>query len=121
MHAKRLNCDLVLKGGVTSGVVYPQLIARLAERYDLRSIGGTSVGALAAGVAAAAAFRRASKNSEDGFVALGKLAEDLAAEVEKGKSRLFTLFQPTAATSRLFNLGAAALNRAGPKRRLGFL
>ena len=133
MHAKRLNCDLVLKGGVTSGVVYPQLIARLAERYDLRSIGGTSVGALAAGLAAAAAFRRASQNSqcsedgedsedgEAGYVALGKLAEDLAAEVEKGKSRLFTLFQPTPATSRLFGIGAAALNRPGPKRRLGFL
>ena len=121
MNFTRLNCDLVLKGGVTSGVVYPKLIARLAERYDLRSIGGTSVGALAASVAAAAAFRRASKHSEDGFVALGKLAGDLAAEVEKGKSRLFTLFQPAPATSRLFDMGAAALNRAGPKRRLGFL
>lgn len=120
MNAKRLNCDLVLKGGVTSGVVYPKLIARLAERYDLRSIGGTSVGALAASAAAAAAFRRAGKNGEDGFLALGQLAESLATEVETGKSRLFTLFQPTPATRRLFGIGAAALNRAGPKRRIGF-
>jgi predicted acylesterase/phospholipase RssA len=121
MNAKQLNCDLVLKGGVTSGVVYPKLIARLAERYDLRSIGGTSVGALAAAVAAAAAFRRTSKSSEDGFAAIGELAEELAEEVEKGKSRLFTLFQPTRETRRLFGIGEAALNRRGPRHLLGAL
>ncbi len=53
-----LNCDLVMKGGVTSGVVYPKAIVRVAQRYRIRSIGGTSVGALAAAVTAAAEYWR---------------------------------------------------------------
>ncbi|MCC7268024.1 MAG: patatin-like phospholipase family protein [Caulobacteraceae bacterium] len=52
------DCDLVLKGGVTSGVVYPQAILALARRYRFCSIGGTSVGAIAAAFAAAAEFAR---------------------------------------------------------------
>ena len=43
-----------MKGGVTSGVIYPRLIATLAKTYKLRNIGGTSAGAIAAGAAAAA-------------------------------------------------------------------
>jgi len=55
-----LNCDLVMKGGVTSGVVYPKAIVRVAQRYRIRSIGGTSVGALAAALTAAAEYWRQS-------------------------------------------------------------
>jgi hypothetical protein len=32
-------CDLVMKGGVTSGVVYPPAIFELAQHYHFRSIG----------------------------------------------------------------------------------
>src|SRR4029453_13270802 len=53
--AMKLQCDLVMRGGIASGLVYPRAIAKLAETYDFRSIGGTSVGAIAsAGTAAAA-------------------------------------------------------------------
>ena len=38
----RRTCDIVMKGGITSGVVYPQAITTLAERYDFKNIGGTS-------------------------------------------------------------------------------
>jgi hypothetical protein len=49
--AKKLPaCDLVMKGGITSGVVYPSLVMRLAEKYRFASIGGTSAGAIAAAV-----------------------------------------------------------------------
>ncbi|HEV8630869.1 MAG TPA: SuhR protein, partial [Thermoanaerobaculia bacterium] len=48
------DCDLVMKGGITSGVIYPPLVARLARRFRLRNIGGTSAGAIAAAAAAAA-------------------------------------------------------------------
>lgn len=48
------ECDLVLKGGVTSGVVYPYAILELARRYRFRSVGGTSAGGIAAAFAAAA-------------------------------------------------------------------
>ena len=51
-------CDLVMKGGVSSGVVYPKLIGRLAEGYHFKSIGGTSVGAIAAAGCAAAELGR---------------------------------------------------------------
>jgi hypothetical protein len=52
------ECDLVLKGGITSAVIYLGAIIELGRRYRLRSIGGTSSGAIAAGFAAAAEHRR---------------------------------------------------------------
>ena len=54
----KLECDLVMRGGIASGLVYPHAIAKLAEVYDFRSIGGTSVGAIAAAGAAAAGIGR---------------------------------------------------------------
>jgi predicted acylesterase/phospholipase RssA len=41
-------CDLVMKGGITSGVVYPPAIFALAGQYRFKNIGGTSAGAIAA-------------------------------------------------------------------------
>ena len=32
----RIFCDLVMKGGITSGVVYPSAIARLAAMIDAK-------------------------------------------------------------------------------------
>ena len=51
-------CDLVMKGGVSSGVVYPGAILALAKRYRFRNVGGTSAGAIAASVTAAAELGR---------------------------------------------------------------
>ena len=51
-------CDLIMKGGITSGVIYPKLIGKLTEHYRLKNIGGTSAGAIAAAGAAAAEFCR---------------------------------------------------------------
>lgn len=48
------ECDMVMKGGITSGVVYPYAVLEIATKYRLRSIGGTSAGAIAAAFAAAA-------------------------------------------------------------------
>lgn len=56
------QCDLVMKGGITSGVVYPGLIARLASKYQFKNIGGTSAGAIAAGACAAAQYGRSHTN-----------------------------------------------------------
>jgi len=41
-NSEKLQCDLVMRGGITSGIVYPRAIAKLAETYNFRSIGGTS-------------------------------------------------------------------------------
>lgn len=51
-------CDLVMKGGVTSGIVYPGLVTQLAKRHRFVRIGGSSAGAIAAALTAAAEFER---------------------------------------------------------------
>ncbi|MDP9105676.1 MAG: patatin-like phospholipase family protein [Candidatus Eremiobacteraeota bacterium] len=85
-------CDIVLKGGVTSGVVYPRAITRLAERYVFRSIGGTSVGAIAAALAAAAEYDRCERASTNGFDRLAKVP-DFLGHVRHGKSNLLHQFR----------------------------
>lgn len=97
--AKNLKeCDLVMKGGLTSGVVYPETIIELSKTYRLRNIGGTSAGAIAMVIAAAAEYRRQmnpGKNSNEGFKAIRKLSEDLAANLR-------SFFQPTEKLRPLF-------------------
>jgi predicted acylesterase/phospholipase RssA len=108
-------CDLILTGGVTDGVIYPWAIVELARKYRFKNIGGTSAGAMAAAVAAAAEYAR-----RQGFLSgfndvLLKLPQDLAREVDGGTKRfrlyrpkarttLFALFQPARRTRRLFDL-----------------
>jgi predicted acylesterase/phospholipase RssA len=58
------ECDIVMKGGITSGVVYPQAILRLAQKYRFRAIGGGSVGALVAALTAAAELARENRGFE---------------------------------------------------------
>lgn len=72
-----LACDLVMKGGITSGVVYPAAVIELAKRYKFRSIGGASAGAIAAAGAAAAELGRDSKEPDAGFVGLHHLRDEL--------------------------------------------
>ncbi|HEU4547712.1 MAG TPA: hypothetical protein VFR88_15590, partial [Microlunatus sp.] len=55
-----LQCDIVMKGGITSGVVYPLAVCELATTYRLRSVGGASAGAIAAAAAVAAEMGRRS-------------------------------------------------------------
>jgi len=52
------ECDIIMKGGVTSGVVYPAAVVALSATYRFRNIGGTSAGAIASAVTAAAEFAR---------------------------------------------------------------
>jgi predicted acylesterase/phospholipase RssA len=73
-------CDVIMKGGVTSGVVYPKAIRQLAKKYVLKNIGGTSVGAIAAAVAAAAEYRRRQTGLDDGYAELENLAAFLGQE-----------------------------------------
>ena len=99
-----------MKGGITSGVVYPQAITTLAQRYDFKNIGGTSAGAIAAAVAAAAQHRRQTTGSEAGFDLLGRLPALLGeTHGEAGRTRLFSLFEPNARTRRLFDVATSAL------------
>jgi predicted acylesterase/phospholipase RssA len=99
-------CDLVLTGGVINGMVYPGLILEMARRYRFRSLGGTSVGAIAASVAAACEYRRRF-GSLDGFnEVLRKMPKNLSGkEKSGGKLHLLeNLFQPEKGMERLFGL-----------------
>jgi hypothetical protein len=51
MPDPRKRFDLVMKGGITSGVAYPAAIGTLKDQYDFISIGGTSARAIAAAIA----------------------------------------------------------------------
>ena len=109
----RSFCDLVMKGGITSGIVFPKAAARLATQYRFRNIGGTSAGAIAAAGAAAAEFRRSTDKADPqhGFAQLDRLAEFLAERPDGGHSRLFRLFRPEPAVRKHFAILSAMLNR----------
>lgn len=105
-------CDLVLKGGTTSGVLYPSAVVSLARRFDFVSIGGTSAGALASAATAAAEFRRRHGDTS-GYAELAKVPEELAQE-----NFLRTLFTPERSTAKLFRTLERILGGDTPKFRL---
>ena len=105
------SCNVVMKGGITSGVVYPRAVARLARSFRLRHLGGASAGAIAASLAAAAEHRRRTTGSFAGFDALDALPEFLG-------ENLFSLFEPEDATQSLFELLVAFLGQGSFARKL---
>jgi predicted acylesterase/phospholipase RssA len=91
-------CDLVMKGGITSGIVYPNAVLALARDFRFKNIGGTSAGAIAAAASAAAALGdRGHKASGAmgpapgmlGFEGLKRVSRQLATE-----GFIYGLFQP---------------------------
>jgi hypothetical protein len=102
--APDLECDVVMKGGITSGVVYPLAICELARRYRLVNVGGASAGAIAAVAAAAAEHGR--KSDGGGFARLAALPPQLG-------TVLPDLFQPQTQTRAVFSLLTALM--AKPK------
>jgi predicted acylesterase/phospholipase RssA len=89
----QLECDIVMKGGITSGVVYPRAATELARRYKFRSIGGTSAGAIAAAVVAAAEHNRAGGGFGTVAALPGKLGQ---------KDFMLELFRPDTETRAIF-------------------
>jgi hypothetical protein len=85
-NSPQKQCDLVMKGGITSGVVYPPAVLKLKDYYRFRSIGGTSAGAIAATLTAAAEFGR----EHGGF---GRFAE--AQKKISSDKFILNLFQPS--------------------------
>jgi deferrochelatase/peroxidase EfeB/predicted acylesterase/phospholipase RssA len=100
-------CDIVMEGGVTSGIIYSSAVAELAKHYRFKSIGGSSIGAFAAALTAAAEYRRRN-GSFEGFKAIAEVPDKLAAE-DGGKTRLLRMFRPQDSTRRLFEIFLATL------------
>lgn len=127
-----LDCDIVMKGGITSGVIYPLAVCELAQTYRLRSVGGASAGAIAAAAAAAAEVGRQTVTSRlgdavadvgagaagttgqppppPGFLGLSRFPTLLSTPQPDGRSLLFHLFRPQPRTGRLFALLTAGLD-----------
>jgi predicted acylesterase/phospholipase RssA len=101
-------CDVVMEGGVTSGIVYASAAAELAKHYHFRSIGGSSIGAFAAALTAAAEYSRRC-GSLHGFRLLETLPEELAKEDRSGNTVLRNLFRPQEKTRRLFAIFLATI------------
>jgi hypothetical protein len=90
-HTPKLKeCDLVMKGGITSGVVYPRAVLALKDKYRFRNIGGGSVGAVAAALTAAAELGRDAEGENTGFSGMRQAQEAL--ELQEGF--LQDLFRP---------------------------
>src|SRR5262245_51627169 len=103
------HCDVIMKGGITSGVVYPAAGVELARHYAFKSIGGASAGAIAAAFFAAAEHRRSVFGSADGFAELQVLPGKLGATTASGTSYLLALMRPSPDARRLFRLLLAFL------------
>lgn len=103
------ECDIIMKGGITSGVVYPLAVSELARTYRLRNIGGTSAGAIAAALAAAAEHGRT--DPQGGFPKLAELPGFLA-------RNLTSLFQPAPSTKPAFKMLLAWISPGGRLRKV---
>jgi len=117
-QSPRLRCDVVMKGGITSGVTYPKAVCEIARVHRLRNVGGTSAGAIAAAAGAAAEVGRDRPGA--GFGRLSFLPKRISAKpAGQKKSVLFNLFQPSAGTGSAFNVLTAFLESKGhPFRRV---
>ena len=125
----RTSVDLTMRGGTTSGVVYPLAICEAARRFRLRNVGGASAGAIAASCAAAAEVGRtrwdltgrapipppadpAGGHVRQGFAGLADAVAwycQLDAPDSPDQLRIAQLFQPTQPGRRLFRLFLASM------------
>jgi hypothetical protein len=105
-------CDIVMKGGITSGVVYPYTIAELATEYCFKSIGGTSAGAIAATLTAAAELGRREGHIKS-FEVIAELPSELGTE-----NFLLQLFQPSRQSRKIFNVFLSALRTGSAASRV---
>lgn len=126
MTTKLVEADIVMQGGVTSGVVFPTALSELGQAFRFRRIGGASAGAIAAAALAAAEYRRqrqlesgneaGSGTSFETLRQLGeRLAEPLDAADPDGRRVLEGLFTPDGPTERLYAGGRALLDREPAK------
>ena len=95
-----------MKGGITSGVIYPRALVELAKKYRFRGMGGSSAGAIGAAMGAAAEFGR----SRGGFAELYKLPDEL---------NLSELFRPERSTRQLLPvlMAVTGFRKDGGQRR----
>ncbi|MCF7750383.1 patatin-like phospholipase family protein [Bacillus subtilis subsp. subtilis] len=111
-----------MKGGITSGIVYPSAVLSLARQYRFKSIGGTSAGAIAAAVAAAAALgdrrRHVGQTVAEpvGFPGLAAVSAQLST-----RGFIYGLFQPAAGARTAYRLLVMLTGNASLPRKIACL
>jgi hypothetical protein len=103
------RCDIVMKGGITSGIVYARAVTELSKDYRFVNVGGTSAGAIAACVAAACQ-RGALDGHPDPWATLEAIPDWLGKSDTAGNTNLLRLFPPARKTRPLFALFLAAIS-----------
>jgi predicted acylesterase/phospholipase RssA len=118
-------CDLVMKGGITSGIVYPNAVLALAKSFRFKSVGGTSAGAIAAAVTAAAALgdrtrqagaSMAHADAQVGFEGLAQVSARLATQ-----GFIFSLFQPARGARNAYRALVVMAGKASTLRKFATL
>jgi hypothetical protein len=92
-----------MKGGVTSGVVYPLAVCELAKDFRFVNIGGTSAGAIAASLTAAAEYRRMNGDAGGFTGEVMKLPRILGSRLPDGSTMLLSLFRPNPSTKSIYD------------------
>jgi predicted acylesterase/phospholipase RssA len=100
-----------MKGGITSGVVYPLAAVKLAttHRYRFRNIGGTSAGAIAAAAVAAAEYGWRNGGNPEAYERIAKLPNELG-------RKLTSLFQPAPRMRPLFRILLTVIGKEWPHK-----
>jgi len=96
-----------MKGGITSGIVYPRLIVELSRKYQFRQVGGASAGAIAATMTAAAQAGQLRGRGTAPFTRLWDIPTDLAHDMPY-------LFQPSPSTAAAYDVLMAAIRPNWP-------
>ena len=136
----RRSVDLAMRGGATSGVVYPFAVCEIARDMRVRNVGGASAGAIAAACTAAAELGRStghegaspgtvsgSGHLRAGFTGLADLmtwmlqvddgagtprqTRDVAPGAGPEEFRLAQLFRPVRSQHDIFNVAVAVMRR----------
>jgi hypothetical protein len=106
------ECDLVMRGGVTSGAVYPSALLEISKHCKLRNVGGASAGAIAAVGAAACEYRR--RRDPAAYERLQEVTREIT-----GKGFVRNLFQPKKETRLAMDVGlelVSSPSESYPKR-----
>jgi predicted acylesterase/phospholipase RssA len=112
-------CGLVMKGGVSSGVVYPPAVLELKDHYRFNQIAGNSAGAIAAAATAAAQLgerKKGAKAPNQGFAGLKVLSDDLGRP-----GFVFKLFQPQETFRKAWDFFHSKPSRPNFNKALGEL
>ena len=95
-----------MKGGITSGVVYPGAITRIAKDFRFRNLGGASAGAIAAVAAAACEYRR-------NQAVRARTTSSTRCSTRSAARFVQSLFQPTAEAKPAFDLALRLVTTTG--------